>query len=93
MGPSLMHRIFRDLYHSDGWIPRLDASPFYDISYITFGPCGSGGHRKPDSPARPSDQEPVALAEDGTLNPAPRKVNDPKFREESFFDPRDIVYR
>ena len=32
-----------------------------------------------------------ALAEDGTLNPAPRKVNDPKFREESFFDPRDIV--
>jgi transposase len=31
------------------------------------------------------------LAEDGTLNPAPRKVNDPKFREESFFDPRDIV--
>jgi transposase len=32
-----------------------------------------------------------ALSEDGTLNPAPLKVSDPKFREESFFDPRDIV--
>jgi transposase len=32
-----------------------------------------------------------ALAEDGALNPAPQKVGDPKFREESFFDPRDIV--
>ena len=32
-----------------------------------------------------------ALTEDGTLNPAPLKVSDPKFREESFFDPRDIV--
>ena len=32
-----------------------------------------------------------ALSEDGALNPAPLKVNDPKFREESFFDPRDIV--
>lgn len=32
-----------------------------------------------------------ALTEDGALNPAPHKVGDPKFREESFFDPRDIV--
>lgn len=32
-----------------------------------------------------------ALTEDGTLNPTPLKVSDPKFREESFFDPRDIV--
>lgn len=32
-----------------------------------------------------------ALSEDGTLNPAPLKVSDPKFRAESFFDPRDIV--
>lgn len=31
------------------------------------------------------------LAEEGTLNPAPEKVADPKFREEGFFDPRDIV--
>lgn len=32
-----------------------------------------------------------ALAEDGVLNPMPQKVGDPKFGEESFFDPRDIV--
>jgi transposase len=44
----------------------------------------------PDSPTAKRSKA-SALAEDGTLNPAPRKVNDPKFREESFFDPRDIV--
>ena len=32
-----------------------------------------------------------ALAEDGTLNPAPEKVGDPKFQEGGFFDPRDVV--
>ena len=31
------------------------------------------------------------LAEDGTLNHAPEKVGDPKFQENGFFDPRDIV--
>lgn len=31
------------------------------------------------------------LAEEGTLNPAPEKVGDPKFQEDGFFDPRDIV--
>lgn len=31
------------------------------------------------------------LAEEGTLNPAPEKVSDPKFQEGGFFDPRDIV--
>jgi transposase len=32
-----------------------------------------------------------ALAEDGTLNPAPDKVGDPKFQEGGFFDPRDVL--
>ncbi len=32
-----------------------------------------------------------ALLEEGTLNPAPEKVLDPKFRESEFFDPRDVV--
>ena len=32
-----------------------------------------------------------ALLEEGTLNPAPEKVRDPKFRENEFFDPRDLV--
>jgi transposase len=31
------------------------------------------------------------LREEGTLNPAPEKVRDPKFREGDFFDPRDVV--
>jgi transposase len=31
------------------------------------------------------------LAEEGTLNPTPEKVSDPKFQEGGFFDPRDIV--
>ena len=32
-----------------------------------------------------------ALLEEGTLNPTPEKVRDPKFRENEFFDPRDLV--
>jgi len=32
-----------------------------------------------------------ALLEEGTLNPAPEKVLDPKFLENEFFDPRDTV--
>jgi transposase len=32
-----------------------------------------------------------ALLEEGTLNPSPGKVRDPKFQENEFFDPRDLV--
>jgi transposase len=32
-----------------------------------------------------------ALLEEGTLNHAPGKVHDPKFQENEFFDPRDLV--
>ena len=31
------------------------------------------------------------LLEEGTLNPTPQQVRDPKFREGDFFDPRDGV--
>lgn len=31
------------------------------------------------------------LLEEGTLNPTPEKVLDPKFRESEFFDPHDVV--
>jgi transposase len=31
------------------------------------------------------------LLEEGTLNPTPEMVRDPKFRESEFFDPRDAV--
>ena len=32
-----------------------------------------------------------ALLEEGTLNPAPEKVHDAKFRDSEFFDPHDVV--
>lgn len=32
-----------------------------------------------------------ALLEEGTLNPAPHKVRDPKFHGSEFFDPQDAV--
>jgi transposase len=32
-----------------------------------------------------------ALLEEGTLNPTPEKVRDPKFRGSEFFDPHDAV--
>jgi transposase len=32
-----------------------------------------------------------ALHDEGTLNSSPEKVNDPKFQEGEFFDPRDVV--
>ncbi len=35
--------------------------------------------------------KPRILREEGTLNPAPEKVHDPKFRDSEFFDPHDIV--
>jgi transposase len=44
-------------------------------------------------PAKSKSEPPkiAALLEEGTLNPAPEKVRDPKFQENEFFDPRDIV--
>jgi len=44
-------------------------------------------------PAKSDSQHPKvrALREEGTLNPAPEKVQDPKFRDSEFFDPRDVV--
>jgi transposase len=32
-----------------------------------------------------------ALVEEGTLNPSPEKIKDPKFLDGEFFDPHDIV--
>ena len=65
-------------------------TPHHSTTYPTLH-LGHGQRRTsvPDSPTAKRSRA-SALAEDGTLNPAPRKVNDPKFREESFFDPRDI---
>lgn len=44
-------------------------------------------------PAKNHNQHPKirTLLEEGTLNPAPEKVHDPKFRDSEFFDPHDVV--
>jgi transposase len=44
-------------------------------------------------PAKSDSKHPKvrALLEEGTLNPVPEKVHDPKFQDSEFFDPRDIV--
>src|SRR6202162_2831250 len=43
--------------------------------------------------ARPSKRDPKAeaLARDGALNPRPAAVLDPLFKDNPFFDPRDLV--
>jgi transposase len=38
-----------------------------------------------------SDSKTAALLEEGTLNPSPEKVSDPRFQAGDFFDPRDLV--
>lgn len=43
----------------------------------------------PRNNSKPSKAD--VLREEGTLNPEPEKVRDPKFRETEFFDPRDAV--
>ena len=44
-------------------------------------------------PSRKDRKDPKAdaLSKEGTLNPSPEKVGDPKFRDSEFFDPRDVV--
>lgn len=38
-----------------------------------------------------TDPKTEALLEEGTLNPSPEEVTDPKFQGSEFFDPRDLV--
>jgi transposase len=38
-----------------------------------------------------NDTKSVALRENGTLNPSPGQVADPKFQQSEFFDARDLV--
>jgi transposase len=47
----------------------------------------------PPMPTKSRNQSPKvkALLEEGTLNPNPAKVRDPKFQQNEFFDPRDLV--
>ncbi len=63
----------------------LDKVCYSGVIYMT----APGGHM-PRRGVR-SDPKTAALLEEGTLNPSPEKVGDPKFMAEEFFDPRDLV--
>src|ERR1700679_758185 len=41
--------------------------------------------------SKSKSQKLEALRQEGTLNPTPNDVHDPKFLENEFFDPHDIV--
>lgn len=41
--------------------------------------------------ANPADPKAAALLEEGTLNPSPERISDPKFQGSEFFDARDLV--
>jgi len=63
----------------------LDRNPHVRHNYIYFLWSSMAAKSKID----PSKIK--ALLEEGTLNPTPEKVRDPKFQENEFFDPRDVV--
>ena len=62
-------------------------SGIFIITYLASGLLGVQRASKHDRKRSKAD----ALREEGTLNPAPEKVRDPKFQEGEFFDPRDVV--
>jgi transposase len=66
-------------------LDRLATSGTFIITYSWL----SEGSDVPGSHNRHSKAD--ALAEDGTLNATPEKVQDPKFEAGGFFDPRDVV--
>jgi len=55
----------------------------HHLIYVLWGSMPTKSSRK--------DPKVEALRQQGALNPTPGKVRDPKFRENEFFDPRDLV--
>jgi len=58
------------------------------IFIMTHSPLGGRVAKKK---AQKDASKASALLEEGTLNPSPEKVGDPKFQGNEFFDPRDLV--
>jgi len=82
------------------WLPRVNYSN--NAGLFTLQICWTGHamvrhnnmHILWDSmPLRNRSKPPKidALREEGTLNPTPDEVHDPRFKENEFFDPHDIV--
>jgi transposase len=88
--------------HADSasWLLRAnyrnnDGSYMVRICWTDIQSCGIirytyyGDSMPVKSRSKPPKLE--ALREEGTLNPTPDEVHDPKFQENEFFDPHDIV--
>jgi transposase len=75
--------------------PNNDGSYMLRICWTGIPLCGIirytcyGDSMPVKSRSKPPKLE--ALREEGTLNPTPDEVHDPKFQENEFFDPHDIV--
>jgi len=62
------------------------------LTTILYGGIINATNRRPmPAKSKPKPSKAQALLEEGTLNPTPEKVRDPKFQENEFFDPRDLV--
>jgi transposase len=82
------------------WLRRANYSNIYGLCMLRI--CWTGiqvcdiiicTHYGDSMPVRSRSKPPKleALREEGTLNPTPDEVHDPKFQENEFFDPHDIV--
>ena len=72
------------------WRSRLDRAAERGIVIMTYRSFVRQEFAVSESPTCKRSKTDV-LAGDGTLNPVPGKVCDPKFQEGGFFDPRDLV--
>jgi len=73
-------------HHSgDGSIRELAVTAVLRHNYLY-----TSGHPMPTK-SKSESPKAKALLEEGTLNPNPEKVRDPKFQQNEFFDPRDLV--
>lgn len=86
--------------NTDIWLRRANCCNGYEISVyefvgLAFSLCGIiiytyyGKSMPVRSRSKPQKVE--ALREEGTLNQTPAEVHDPKFQQNEFFDPHDIV--
>ena len=69
----------------------LDSGTFCGLNIFTSNVSLHAGSRRCRRSTTASGSKTEALLEEGTLNPTPEKVRDPKFQGSEFFDPHDIV--
>lgn len=76
------------LFNSKYYFPELLTSILiYDIIYLTY----ITNRKEVVKTKNKNDQKTKSLSGQGVLNQHPERVKDPLFRENEFFDPRDLV--